>query len=283
MLKCQHPMPDFHFDLNTRIHYEERGLGTHPLVMLHGFGASHETWFDIAPYLSHYRLYLLDLRGFGLSSTSEHTGYSVRDHAQYVLAFIRRLGLSDCSLVGHSYGGIVATLAFLQAGSAEITLKALILIDAPVARAQFPLFVRALQVPLLGQLIVSCLPPSLQATFILRHLGHSSHFASKCRVNRYAKYFALPGIQRSLLETARALQLDRNLPLHCLGTFGNVLIIWGSQDPLFPISVGEEVCRLLPGSRFDVISACGHIPPEERPAATAKIIDNFMKTIGGSH
>jgi pimeloyl-ACP methyl ester carboxylesterase len=271
------PMPSYRFDQETYIHYEERGSGKHPVVMLHGFGASLETWFDITPYLPHYKLYLLDMKGFGLSSKPSHGGYGVRDHVPYVIAFIRYLGLTDFSLVGHSYGGLVATLLYLQAGSQNLAIRTAVLIDVPIVRVQFPLFVRVLQIPLLRRMIVSCLSPSRQASYVLHKLGYAPNFASSSRVHRYAKYFASPGTQNALIKTARALQTDRDIVLEFSGTFKNVLLLWGSDDSIFPLSRGREAAKLLRDCHFKIVPACGHIPHEEKPVATAAIINRFMK------
>lgn len=270
-------MPDFRFDQDTRLHYEECGSGSHPVIMLHGLGASLETWFDIKPYLLHYKLYLLDLKGFGLSSKPDHSGYGVRDHVPYVIAFIRHLGIRECSLLGHSYGGILATFILLQAPSHDLLIRVAILIDAPVVSVPLPLFVKVLQVPFLRTLIVSCLSPSLQASFILHHLGYSPDFASSSRIRRYAQFFALSGTRRALIKTAQALQSDRDISLQFSGTFQNVLFIWGANDPIFPLSLGNKMPNFLPESHLEVIPACGHIPHEEKPAATATIIMNFME------
>src|SRR5690242_2244194 len=59
----------FHYSEVVTINYEKHGAGPRSLIFVHGFGASLETWRDLVPYLSStYTLYLLDLKGFGLSS-----------------------------------------------------------------------------------------------------------------------------------------------------------------------------------------------------------------------
>jgi len=41
-----------------------------------------------------------------------------------------------------------------------------------------------------------------------------------------------------------------------------VLIVWGTEDRIFPLSQGETMQRLIPGSKLERIEGCGHLAPE---------------------
>jgi len=56
-----------------------------------------------------------------------------------------------------------------------------------------------------------------------------------------------------------------------------VLIIWGKEDDVVPLEVGEKFQRVIPNSQLIVLPRCGHIPPEEKPPATREAILNFLK------
>src|SRR6185295_11359770 len=65
------PLPScsFQYSSDVTIHCVVDGQSGPPLVFLHGFGTSFETWQDIRPLINHHgTLYLVDLKGFGLSS-----------------------------------------------------------------------------------------------------------------------------------------------------------------------------------------------------------------------
>ena len=55
-----------------------------------------------------------------------------------------------------------------------------------------------------------------------------------------------------------------------------LLIVWGREDRLIPLSCGEEMHRELPGSVLAVIDGCGHLAPIERPARVVSEIVNFL-------
>ena len=42
-----------------------------------------------------------------------------------------------------------------------------------------------------------------------------------------------------------------------------MLIVWGAQDELIPLSSGERMHELIPGSVLDVVDGCGHLAPSE--------------------
>jgi len=135
----------FHFSPDVIINFEVDGEGPRPLLMLHGFGASLESWKDIQPYLrTNFRVYALDLKGHGLSSKPHDNKYSPQDQADIVTAFIKNRQLTDVVLVGHSYGGGVALLAFLRLSehTEHNPVSTMILIDSASYPQPLPFFCR---------------------------------------------------------------------------------------------------------------------------------------------
>ena len=64
---------------------------------------------------------------------------------------------------------------------------------------------------------------------------------------------------------------------NCLELIENeVLIIWGENDKLIPIHNGIKLHSKIKKSLFKVIEKCGHVPHEEKPNETYKIIKNFL-------
>ena len=104
----------FHFSSEISINFDVSGEGARPLLLLHGFGASMESWNDILPDLARmFRVYRLDLKGHGLSSKPRDGAYSISEQARIVAAFIREYKLSNVTLIGHSYGGSVALMTYV--------------------------------------------------------------------------------------------------------------------------------------------------------------------------
>ncbi|MBU0515017.1 MAG: alpha/beta hydrolase, partial [Proteobacteria bacterium] len=53
------------------------------------------------------------------------------------------------------------------------------------------------------------------------------------------------------------------------------LIIWGAGDKWVPLTVGRKLNKSIPGSRLVVLQKCGHVPQEECPDRTTRLIVDF--------
>ncbi len=92
------------------IYYEIIGHGP-PLMIVHGGpGASHDYFLPyLLPLARHNRLIFIDERGSGRSEKlDEPSGYTVENMVEDVEAVRQELGLGKISLLGHSYGGVLA-------------------------------------------------------------------------------------------------------------------------------------------------------------------------------
>ena len=86
----------------VHLYAEEYGQGR-PILLLHGLGASTFTWRNLIPELSRQnRVIAIDFKGFGRSEKPFTQAYSPYDHANLVLDFIRKRGLRDLTIIGHS-------------------------------------------------------------------------------------------------------------------------------------------------------------------------------------
>lgn len=273
---------NYNYSPTVRINYETHGTATRPLILLHGFGASLESWRDIQPLLStDYRLYLLDLKGFGLSSRPRDNAYSIADQADIVRAFVVAHDLKDAVIVGHSYGGSVALLTYLSLldHQAADRVSSLVLIDAPAYKQKLPFFVAALRRPVLNRLVLNLVPARTRAAHVLRRLFYDVGKVTDSRVHRYAKYFDLPGSHYSFIEAAR--QVVPPEPAAVSSRLQEVavptLILWGDHDEAVPLSSGKRLQSELPNATLHVVAEAGHIPHEEQPGIVAQHLIKFLK------
>ncbi len=92
------------------IYYEEFGQGK-PLMIVHGGpGASHDYFLPyLIPLAKNHKLIFIDERGSGRSERLEDvTKYTVENMVEDVEAVRKALNLGKISLLGHSYGGVLA-------------------------------------------------------------------------------------------------------------------------------------------------------------------------------
>jgi pimeloyl-ACP methyl ester carboxylesterase len=92
---------------NEQIAYRERHGGEKIVLLVHGNMTSSKHWDVLMQSMdSKYKIYALDLRGFGESSYHERvTG--IKDFSDDLKEFVDALGLQDFYLVGWSTGGAV--------------------------------------------------------------------------------------------------------------------------------------------------------------------------------
>lgn len=106
-----YPMQEGFVDANgVLIYYMEVGRGA-PLMIVHGGpGASHDYFLPyLLPLARHNRLVFIDERGSGRSQKLEEAkGYTVENMVEDVESVRQALGLGKMSLMGHSYGGVLA-------------------------------------------------------------------------------------------------------------------------------------------------------------------------------
>ncbi|HEX4856517.1 MAG TPA: alpha/beta fold hydrolase, partial [Limnobacter sp.] len=82
-----------------------------PVVLLHGFASNKENWLSLVPFLlKQYRLFVLDLPGWGESQFNANLPYGLDDQVERVAAWMRAHVPAPAHVVGNSVGGLVAAL-----------------------------------------------------------------------------------------------------------------------------------------------------------------------------
>jgi pimeloyl-ACP methyl ester carboxylesterase len=113
-LRALSPRPDVVHDVPTKFgtvrvyqHGPDRGV---PVVLIHGFFLTSAMWWhQVAGLTSDFTVYAMDMLGQPGASTQSKTMFTPADCAHTIDAVLEGLGLRDVHLVGHSYGGWLAT------------------------------------------------------------------------------------------------------------------------------------------------------------------------------
>ena len=248
-----------------RVHYMVEGPAAGPVVVLvHGLGGRAEDWRNLAPYLARagFRVYMPDLLGYGRSEKPVEFSYSVPDEAEAVVGFMDALGLKQVDLGGWSMGGgIVQHLAFRH----PERVRRLMLFNSVGIYAK-PTWDTRLFTPTtpaeLDQLDALLMPnPPRVPGFVARDILRISN--RRAWVIHRAIATMLTG-----RDATDALLPQLKMP---------VLIVWGAEDRLLPLSLGEKMHLLVPQSQLDVIPGCGHLAPVQcAPQIGPKVVE-FVK------
>lgn len=278
----------FHYTGGIPIHYQAGGHGPVPLVFLHGFASAHNTWHDMAVLfpLDRFSLYLVDMKGFGLSAKPKDGAYSVEDQAAMVRAFIREQGLRSVILAGHSLGGAVALRVCLETLDREepFTIGKLILIDCAAYPQKLPKFFRRLRSPLVGPLLLRLFPVRKMVRMTLEKVFFDNAAVTPERIERYLPYFRGKGIHYALRATVKGIDpaaYDRIGESYSRISIPTQ-IIWGKEDRVIKLKNGLRLHDDIPGSQLKVMGECGHNPHEEKPGETFVTISAFLAAEEGA-
>ncbi len=255
------------------------GTMGNPIIMLHGFGTSSFSFHAIMPSLAErYRVFALDLKGFGDSPKPKDGAYSVYDQAMLVSKFIKERNLQDVILVGHSFGGGVAlSLALLEPSN----VKAMILIDSASYRQRLPKMIRWLNIPILGKVGFYLIPASMETQEAYNYAFFDNSKISKESILELSSKLKLKNARYAFCQTAETMipdDIDEVSKLYNNITIPT-LIIWGDKDVVIKKSIGMKLDKNLPNSMFKLIENCGHMPHEEKPKETLQIIFSFLENL----
>ena len=264
----------------VRLHYRETGHGE-PVLLLHGLGASSYAWRYVIPKLAtSNRVIALDLKGFGQSDKPKDGKYSLFDQAELVDKFIREHRLKNLTLVGHSFGGGVAlALALKDRKRRHPRIKKLVLIDSISYKQKIPWGIALMRTPIISDLGIALIPPETQMKIALGFAYHDKSRIPPEAPREYAKQLQTPGGKYALLRTAAQLMPEnieqftkkyRDLKL-------KTLLIWCRRDGIVPVQYGKRLFNNLPNARMHILPACVHLPQEELPGLTSRLMIDFLR------
>jgi pimeloyl-ACP methyl ester carboxylesterase len=263
---------------SVSLYKEVYGSGD-PILCLHGLGANIFSWRHfISPFSRHHKLILVDFKGSGKSPKPHDTHYSIEEKADEIYQLILDEDLTNLTLVGNSLGGAVALLVAIRLTQQDPDrLSKLVLIDSAGDKENVPAHLKLVR-SILGAPIIYLTPGKFAAKITLRMCYHDRKKPTKEQVEAYAMPLATWGGRHALLQTARqCIPPDADNLIAKLNTIKvPTLILWGREDRIIPLKVGELLHQLIPNSSLEIIEQCGHIPQEEKPDETIALISKFL-------
>ncbi len=273
------PAPEDHFVTigPCCYHYTEYPANGKNILFIHGFASSTYTWEKVSPSLNKlgYHVWALDLKGFGWSDKPKHTSYDILTLTEEVYQWMEALALDDVALVGNSLGGGIATLMALMHPE---KVSRMILIDAAAYNTKFPFIMEMARLPFaaeMSKLFFSHWVVRQTLSEVYHHKG----WITKEQVDAYYKRLRTENALNAQIAIVRELEFSK------VEKFVNripeiktrTLIIWGEHDRWIPLSSAYQFKAELSDSILVIIPECGHMPQEEYPDFTVKLIDDFMQ------
>ncbi|MFN3765267.1 MAG: 3-oxoadipate enol-lactonase [Aliihoeflea sp.] len=250
------------------LHHEVRGPATAPvLVFSNSLGTDFRIWNDVvARFGDDYRVVLYDKRGHGLSEATL-APYRLEDHVGDLSALLDHLGITRAAIVGLSVGGLIAQGI---AAKRPDLVSALVLMDtahkigtADMWNARIDTVTSKGIGAMADAILERWFTPAYRRSDNADFVGYAA-MLTRTTVDGYAGTCAALR-DADLTQSTAALKMP-------------VMCVVGDQDGSTPPDLVRSTADLVSGSRFEIIADAGHLPCIEKPAETARLLQDFLRS-----
>lgn len=273
--------------------YTVMGEG-HPLLLIHGFGATHAHWRKNIPVLAAqgYRVYAIDLLGFG-ASEKPALDYSLDLWQVLIRDFWQDQIQQPMVVVGNSIGALLSLMVLAQ--YPDIAVGGVVLNVAGglnhrpeelngFLRAIIGLFTRLVQSPLVGPIFFH----QVRQKHRIRNTLKQVYANADAITDELVELIYEPTCDRkaqkvfaSIVSAPPGPRIAELLPQ----IQQPLLVLWGETDPWTPIQ-GSRVFQEwgTGGNRAQAVQVIpipetGHCPHDERPDIVNPLMLNWLKTV----
>lgn len=270
---------------HLNIHLYTAGEEGETIVLLHGGGLD-SAWLSWQPVIlalsTRFRVIAPDLPGYGKSDTPQ-IDYTLDYYIEFVRRLLDQLDVERPTLAGISMGGGIAigfALAYPQ------RVNRLVPVDSYGIQRKYPgglwgyYLVRMEWLNRFSWWLLGRNRALTRAS--LQQIMYDPNALSDDLINEVYEEIRRPragmafrSFQRHevLRDGVRTCYLDRLKEIQA-----ETLFIHGENDRLVPVECAREAHAKLPGSRLEVIPACGHWPQREQPDEFNRILLDFLQT-----
>jgi len=253
-----------------KIYYLEAGSSGPPVILLHGLGGDATNWAQTIPALaSKYHVYAPDQVGFG-NSDKPIVNYRVATLVEFLDQFYQKLGIEKAILVGNSFGGWAAA-AFAIAHPQKMDKLALVSAAGYSAKG----YAR-------GETLKELYPafnPSTTADMkrLFELLFYDKALSTDAFVVPYFTKKLKTGDGYTINSFIDSILRGEDFIDDKVKTIkAPTLVIWGREDKLNPLAIGEAFAQDIQDAQKVVIEQCGHMPQIEKAAAFNGALLKFL-------
>ena len=228
------------------VRYQTVGEGE-PVVLVHGLSGSTLWWRRNVPELAqHYKVYLVDLPGFGAGSR-KHGRFALKQAGNWLLTWMDAIGLKQTHLIGHSMGGYIC----MEIAAHRPDVVSRLVLVSPAFKAATNSVLGYAKLLLNG----------------IRYL--TPHFFP------ILAYDSLRAGPITLLKATREIiALDVSEDVQRITE--PVLLIWGENDTLVPPTLGYMLRAELPNARLLTLEHAAHVAMFDQPQKFNAAVSAFL-------
>ena len=264
----------------TTLHVRVGGSGP-AVVLLHGFGDSGDMWAPIAAELvANHTVVVPDLRGMGLSAHPD-AGYTKANEARDIAGVMDVLKIQKADLVTHDIGNMVG---YALAAQFPARITKWVVIDAPLPGIE-PMWQAQLLNPKTWHFNFygpdeERLVAGRERIFLDRFYNELSAHPEKideATRAHYAALYARPHAMHDAFEQFKAFPQDGvdNRAFLAKGKLTMLVLALGGEKS-YGLTMKDDLDKVATHVDAGVIPESGHWIMEENPAATTKLVVDFV-------
>jgi 4,5:9,10-diseco-3-hydroxy-5,9,17-trioxoandrosta-1(10),2-diene-4-oate hydrolase len=253
--------------------------GAPAVLLVHGggMGTSSTVWHYVMPELAKTHFVIAaDAPGFGFSGTPQGP-LDVGVIAAHLIKLLDKLGVDRTSLVGHSMGGQIA-MRITAEHPERVNRLALVAIGG----RSLGLTYDSPGMALMDSLAVDPDPAKIRE--LVETLNARRDHVIEEEVNERTETAKRPGVleaQRKLRaarvnEKAGQAERARVLIDKLKASGVPIMLLWGSQERLNPVDLGERIAKVLDWAEYHLIEGAGHNIPNDKPEKANKLLVGFL-------
>ena len=279
---------------SLRVHHMQGGHGS-AVVFVHGLGSSgYMEWrHNLEEVTGRHRVFAPDLPGYGRTD-KPRVRYTIPYFARFIRRYMEDRGLRSAALVGASLGGRIALEVALE--QPKLVRKLVLVNTLGLGRPKVRMAQMAyglVTIPRVGEAVMrltrdalTWAPAAMVRRVAARYSGATSDLnrtMDDTYLEDLREMYETDAFHNAYLSTVRSLINPRSL-------FGGhhdvtqrlnelkipVQLIWGADDPLFPLAHAERASSLIARCRLAVIDGAGHTPQAERPEEFNRVLHAFL-------
>lgn len=243
-----------------------------PLLFVHGVGAGVSSFMwrkNFDDLAINFRVYALDLLGFGLSDKPSSAPYSADLYVELLSDFIREVCGSPVNVIASSVGGAYS----IRVADEHPELINALILNAPTGADKLSTrpgmagaaFYGLLQSPVLGTSFYNVMASERSIRdYARRYLFYDSRRVTDRFVTNLYATSHQPGAQHAMASFLSGyLNTDTRGPFSRLRQ--DIVLVWGKQDTTTPLEQGLTLVQLNPRARLELFDYCRMMPEQEQP------------------
>ncbi|HEX2129329.1 MAG TPA: alpha/beta hydrolase [Solirubrobacterales bacterium] len=252
-----------------------------PAVLLHGWMDNADTWLAVLERLAVAGRpgVAYDLPGFGTAPPLGE-GSVVDQLAEFAAAAVERAAErhgGQVVVAGNSLGGWAA---LRLAERDDLPLAGVVPIG-PAGIRMAPFFFTADRIPAVSRVIglPAPVPPAVVRSVMARFYRTLAYAepssVDQAVVDRFTKHNTDRAILRERIDYAKRLRAELARPFDPAKIRVPVTVLWGDTDRLCMPAGAEELARMLPDARIEMLEGVGHTPQIEVPDVVVAAIEDL--------